>query len=67
MWHVVNVIILLIFINSIPSRKSKTPTIMGSNSPALLATQCRPNARSPARAVPHILFILLYIVEPEKN
>jgi len=64
--YIVIVLLLLLFvINIIPSRKSRTPTIMGSNCfPALLATHCTPKARSPARVVPHILFTLLYIVEP---
>lgn len=49
----------------IPSTKSETPTITGSNlCPALLATQCTPKARNPAREVPHILFTVLHIVAP---
>lgn len=57
----------MLVINRIPSRKSKTPTIISSNfSPALLQTEYTPKARRPASVVPHILFIPLYIVEPAK-
>jgi len=49
----------------IPKRKRETPTITGSHcSPALLATQCTPMPRNPAREVPNILLTVLHIVAP---